>query len=84
MDIILNLYETLKTAKTFLRNLLLSEGLNKPVTCIITDGVMRFTLDIGEEIGVPVIYFRTISSCSFWSYFCMDKLVEAAECPFEG
>ncbi|KAL8102893.1 hypothetical protein AgCh_027427 [Apium graveolens] len=84
MEIILNLYESMKTAKTFFRNLLLSEGLIKPVTCIITDGVMRFTLDIGEEIGVPVIYFRTISGCSFWSYLCMNKLVEAGECPFKG
>lgn len=84
MNIVLNLYESMKTAKTFLRNLLLSEGLKKPVTCIITDGVMRFTLDIGKEIGVPVIYFRTISACSFWSYFCMNKLVEAEECPFKG
>ncbi|KAK1377974.1 UDP-glucosyl transferase 72B3 [Heracleum sosnowskyi] len=84
MDIILNLHESMKTAKAFLRNLLLCEGLKKPVTCIITDGVMRFTLDIGKEIGVPVIYFRTISACSFWSYFCMNKLIEAEECPFKG
>ncbi|WOH12439.1 hypothetical protein DCAR_0831943 [Daucus carota subsp. sativus] len=84
MDILLNLYNSLKTAKGFFRDLLVSEGLKNPVTCIITDGVMRFTLDVGEEIGVPVIYFRTISACSFWSYFCMNKLVEAAECPFKG
>lgn len=84
MNIVLNLYESLKTAKAFLRDLLLSGGLKKPVTCIITDGLMRFTLDVGKEIGVPVIYFRTISACSFWSYFCMNKLIEAAECPFKG
>lgn len=84
MDIILNLYESMKTAKTFLRDMLLREGLRKPVTCIITDGVMKFTLDVGKEIGVPVIYFRTISACSFWSYLCMNRVVEAAECPFKG
>ncbi|KAL1806177.1 hypothetical protein ACET3Z_029245 [Daucus carota] len=83
-DFIHNLYESMKTAKGFLRDLVISEGLKKPVTCIISDGVMRFTLDVGEEIGVPVMYFRTISACSFWSYFCMNKLVEAGECPFKG
>ncbi|KAL1806178.1 hypothetical protein ACET3Z_029246 [Daucus carota] len=84
MNIILNLYQSMKTSKGFLRDFLISQALKKPVTCIITDGVMSFTLDLGEEIGVPVIYFRTVSACSFWSYFCMNKLIEAKECPFTG
>nr|AKA44595.1 UGTPg25 [Panax ginseng] len=83
MDLVMNLFESLKTAKTFFKDLLIGEA-QKPVTCIISDGLMSFTLDLGEEIGIPIIYFRTISSCSFWAYFCMPKLVEAGELPLKG
>lgn len=83
-DLVLNLYETLKTTKSFLRDLLSGQGQTKPVTCLITDGLMKFTLDVGEDTGVPVIYFRTASACSFWTYFCADKVIEAGDCPFKG
>lgn len=84
IDIVLYLHESLKTAKTFLRDLLMGKAQTKPVTCLITDGLMKFTLDVGEETGVPVIYFRTVSACSFWAYFCADRVVEAGDCPFKG
>lgn len=84
LDLVLNLYESLKTTKSFLRDLLIGEAQTKPVTCVITDGLMKFTLDVGEELGVPVIYFRTASACSFWAYFCTDKVIEAGDCSFKG
>lgn len=84
IDLFMNLYESLKTAKPFFRELLVGQGQTKPVTCLIADGLMKFTLDLGEETGVPVIYFRTASPCSVWTYFCFDRLVEAGDCPFEA
>ncbi|KAH7568017.1 hypothetical protein JRO89_XS07G0215000 [Xanthoceras sorbifolium] len=36
-----------------------------PVTCIISDGFLPFTIKAGEEIGVPTVLFFTISACSF-------------------
>ncbi|KAL8119721.1 7-deoxyloganetic acid glucosyl transferase-like [Apium graveolens] len=84
MKLFLNLYESLKTVKPFLMDLLVGKGQTRPVTCLITDGLMKLTLDVGEETGVPVIYFRTASPCSVWTYFCLDKLIESRECPFGG
>ena len=84
IKIFLQLYESLKTVQPFLRDVLVGRGQARPVTCLITDGLMKFTLDVGEETRVPVVYFRTASAASFWAYFCSDKIVEGGECPFEG
>lgn len=84
VELFMNLYQSLQTVEPFLKDMLDGQGQTKPVTCLITDGLMKFTLDVGEETGVPVIYFRTAGTCSFWAYFCTDKLVEAGDCPFKG
>ncbi|KAK1364941.1 7-deoxyloganetic acid glucosyltransferase-like [Heracleum sosnowskyi] len=83
LQLFVSLYESLKTTKPFFRDLLSGQGQTGPVTCLITDGLMKFTLDVGEETGVPVIYFRTASPCSVWTYFCLDKLIESGDCPFQ-
>ncbi|RVW41373.1 7-deoxyloganetic acid glucosyltransferase [Vitis vinifera] len=55
-----------------------------PVTCIIADGIMGFAIDVGNEVGVPTISFRTSSPCAFWAYFSLPQLIEAGEVPFKG
>ena len=55
-----------------------------PVTCIIADGVMSFAIDIGNEVGIPTVWFRTISACAFLSYFSLPQLIESGEVPFKG
>ncbi|GAB2277242.1 hypothetical protein Dimus_011949 [Dionaea muscipula] len=54
-----------------------------PITCFIVDGAFAFCYDIAEEVGVPVIAFRTISACAFWVYFCIPKLIEDGVLPFK-
>ncbi|KAH6802328.1 hypothetical protein C2S51_033774 [Perilla frutescens var. frutescens] len=54
-----------------------------PVTCLIADGIFTFATDIAAEIGVPLLYFDTISPCGFWSYLCLPKLIESGEVPFK-
>ncbi|CAL5367979.1 unnamed protein product [Camellia sinensis] len=75
------------TAKPLLREMLVSHRrrLNgkKPVTCVIADGFLSFAIDVAEELGIPAISFRTSSTCNFWAYLCVDKLVEAGELPFD-
>ncbi|CAM8944978.1 unnamed protein product [Rhodiola kirilowii] len=39
-----------------------------PVTCIVSDGIMSFTLDAAEEIGVPIALMWTTSACGFLGY----------------
>ncbi|KAM4093872.1 hypothetical protein ACB094_06G151900 [Castanea mollissima] len=59
--------------KPIFREMLCSGQLNsatgQSVTCIIADGILSFPIDVGNEIGIPVIHFRIISACSFWVYF---------------
>ncbi|GFZ14948.1 UDP-glucosyl transferase 72B3 [Actinidia rufa] len=84
------LFSSLRTTvKPLFREMIVSSNRlsgedRRPVTCVVADGVLSFVLDLGEELGIPVIYFRTISACAFWSYFCIPKLVEAGELPFQG
>ncbi|KAA8534142.1 hypothetical protein F0562_031665 [Nyssa sinensis] len=88
-DRVMEIFDSLK-AKTrpLLKELLISDhfttGTWRPLTCIIADGILGFALDVAEEIGIPVIYFRTVSACAFWAYFCIPELIEAGELPFTG
>ncbi|KAL0375990.1 UNVERIFIED_CONTAM: 7-deoxyloganetin glucosyltransferase [Sesamum calycinum] len=36
-----------------------------PVTCIVSDAIMTFSVTAAHEIGVPVVCFRTTNACSF-------------------
>ena len=42
-----------------------SSSSGPPVTCIVADGVMSFTLDAAEKFGVPEVLFWTTSACGF-------------------
>ncbi|KAJ6350312.1 hypothetical protein OIU78_006474 [Salix suchowensis] len=55
-----------------------------PVNCIIGDGVLGFTGDVAIEVGVPIIYFRTVSACSFWAYFSIPDIIEGGQLPIRG
>ncbi|KAJ4967278.1 hypothetical protein NE237_019127 [Protea cynaroides] len=47
-----------------------------PVTCIVSDGAMSFTLQIAEEIGVPEVLLWMIRTCSFLAYMHYPHLIE--------
>nr|DAD28356.1 TPA_asm: hypothetical protein HUJ06_029824 [Nelumbo nucifera] len=86
---LVELFDSLKlTSIPLLREMLVSNrwgsDVRPPVTCIIADGLLSFTIDVAEELNIPIISFRTTSACSFWAYFCIPKLVEAGELPFGG
>ncbi|KAM4093874.1 hypothetical protein ACB094_06G152100 [Castanea mollissima] len=71
--------------KPLFKEMMLSGQLNsatgQSVTCIITDGSLSFPIDVGNELGILVIHFRTISACSFWAYFYIQDMIEAGELP---
>ncbi|KAJ8747351.1 hypothetical protein K2173_012931 [Erythroxylum novogranatense] len=48
------------------------------------DGTSEFVLESAIEIGIPVIHFRTVSACSYWSYFCIPDMIKAGELPIKG
>ncbi|KAL0382065.1 UNVERIFIED_CONTAM: 7-deoxyloganetic acid glucosyl transferase [Sesamum calycinum] len=59
-------------------------GARRRVSCLIMDGVLSFTTSVVEEMGIPYIYFRTISACAFWPFFCIQEIMDAGEIPFKG
>ncbi|KAL7206115.1 hypothetical protein ACSBR2_018926 [Camellia fascicularis] len=61
--------------------MLISDRLNyefeRLVTCIIVDEIMCFTIDMAEEVGIPIISFCT-------TFFNIRKLIETDELPLRG
>lgn len=67
-----------------LRRMLAPGGMSKAVNCFIVDGILNFAHDVADEVGIPVVYFDTISPCGLWTYFCLQKLIDSGEAPFDG
>ncbi|KAI4321130.1 hypothetical protein MLD38_034551 [Melastoma candidum] len=54
-----------------------------PVTCIVSDAVMSFTLDAAEELGVPEVLLWTASACGFMGYVQYRRLIEEGYTPLK-
>ncbi|KAE8715411.1 7-deoxyloganetin glucosyltransferase [Hibiscus syriacus] len=54
-----------------------------PVSCIVSDGCMSFTLDAAEELGVPEVLFWTTSACGFLGYVHYRQLKEKGYTPLK-
>ncbi|QHN94189.1 7-deoxyloganetin glucosyltransferase [Arachis ipaensis] len=54
-----------------------------PVSCIVSDGVMSFTLIAAEELGIPEVLFWTMSASGFLCYLHCDQLIEKGITPFK-
>ncbi|KAI3470881.1 hypothetical protein Pfo_027544 [Paulownia fortunei] len=76
------------TTKPQFRNVLKSRALicngRAPLTCIVADGIMSFTIDIAKDFELPTILFRPFSATCFWTLFCVPKLIQAGELPLRG
>ncbi|XP_020216959.1 7-deoxyloganetic acid glucosyltransferase [Cajanus cajan] len=70
-------------AKPHIKHIVLSA---KPtLTCFIGDGVFgALTVDVANEVSIPIIHFRTISASCFWTYFCVPKLFQSNQLPIRG
>ncbi|XP_058194055.1 7-deoxyloganetin glucosyltransferase-like [Rhododendron vialii] len=54
-----------------------------PVTCIVSDGFMSFTITAGEELGIPVVVFFTLSACGFMGFYQFRNLLERGLTPLK-
>ncbi|KAM7486952.1 hypothetical protein LguiA_002961 [Lonicera macranthoides] len=54
-----------------------------PVTCIISDRIMSFTVSVAEELGIPEVLFWTTSACGFYGYVQYPNLVERGLTPLK-
>lgn len=55
-----------------------------PVSCIISDGSMTFTIKAAKELGIPEAQFWTTSACGFMAYLHFDELIRGGIVPFKG
>ncbi|PIA52246.1 hypothetical protein AQUCO_01000248v1 [Aquilegia coerulea] len=83
------LWESLKTnCLVPFRNLIINKLNNSynlpPVSCIIYDGVMSFTLDVAQELGIPAVLFWTTSACGFMGYLEFPNLPQEGLIPLKG
>ena len=60
--------------KPILREMLVN--IKPTVDCIIGDGVLGLILDVADELGIPIIQFRTVSASSIWVYFSIPYMIE--------
>ncbi|KAH7683484.1 7-deoxyloganetin glucosyltransferase protein [Dioscorea alata] len=55
-----------------------------PVSCIVSDGVMSFTLDAAKQLGVPEVLFWTTSACGFMGYLHYQHLIDQGLVPLKS
>lgn len=55
-----------------------------PVTCIVSDGAMSFTVNAAEKFGVPCVHLWTPSACGFVCYTQYHKIMEKGLAPLKG
>ncbi|KAG4948284.1 hypothetical protein JHK84_041733 [Glycine max] len=58
-------------------------GLIPPVTCLVSDGGMTFTIEAAHELGVPNVLFWPASACCFLSIINFPALVEKGLTPLK-
>uniref|UniRef100_A0A9I9CGH9 Glycosyltransferase n=2 Tax=Cucumis melo TaxID=3656 RepID=A0A9I9CGH9_CUCME len=69
--------------KPLFRELLLSyKNGTSPITCVITDLIFRFPMDVAQELGIPVFCFSTFSARFLFLYFSIPKLLEDGQIPY--
>ncbi|KDP41397.1 hypothetical protein JCGZ_15804 [Jatropha curcas] len=54
-----------------------------PVSCIVSDGVMSFTVDAAQELCIPLVLFWTTSACGFMGYVQYRQLIERGLSPLK-
>lgn len=55
-----------------------------PVSCIISDGVMAFTIKASQQFGLPNLLFWTHSACGFMGFKELKNLMERGLTPLKG
>ncbi|KAM3373194.1 hypothetical protein ACQJBY_019905 [Aegilops geniculata] len=68
--------------KNLLRDLNSVAGV-PPVSCVVADGVMSFSMDAAVELGVPCVLFWTASACGFMGYRNIQFLLDEGFTPLK-
>lgn len=55
-----------------------------PVSCVVADGVMTFTLQASQELGIPNVLFWTFGAGGFVGFKLLVDLMNRGITPFKG
>nr|XP_011467653.1 PREDICTED: 7-deoxyloganetin glucosyltransferase-like isoform X2 [Fragaria vesca subsp. vesca] len=66
-----------------LLNKLNGANMNLPVTSIVSDGFMTFTITVAEELGIPIAHFFALAAVGFMSLKSIPTLVEKGFAPLK-
>ncbi|XAR57513.1 7-deoxyloganetin glucosyltransferase [Bertholletia excelsa] len=56
---------------------------NPPVTCIVSDAVMPFTVTAAQELGIPVAVYWTFPACAFMGFYQYPALIKRGLAPLK-
>ncbi|KAL3514159.1 hypothetical protein ACH5RR_026876 [Cinchona calisaya] len=54
-----------------------------PITCIVSDGCLSFTLEVAEELSIPNVLLWTHGACGIMAYASFHQLVEKGLTPLK-
>ncbi|KAF5197055.1 Glycosyltransferase, partial [Thalictrum thalictroides] len=54
-----------------------------PVTCIVSDAAMPFTIPVAAEFNIPNVFFYVFAACSTSAFLHIRNLVEQGRIPFK-
>ena len=57
---------------------------NPPITCLVSDVFMRFTITAAEELGLPIVMLVTMSACGYMGFKQLHDLREKGFLPLKG
>ncbi|XP_047077739.1 7-deoxyloganetin glucosyltransferase-like isoform X3 [Lolium rigidum] len=60
-----------------------AEG-HPPVTCVISDVIMGFSMDAAKELGLPYVQLSTASAVSYLAYHHYNLLIDRGIFPLKG
>ena len=55
-----------------------------PVTCIVADGIMNFTLDAAQELGLPEVVLETTNASASMCFLQYAHVIEKGLVPLKG
>jgi hypothetical protein len=68
----------------FLMKLNAGTSNNPPVTCIISNSLMQFTVTFAQELRIPIVMLFTILACSLMGFIQVPHLREKGLTPLKG
>ncbi|XP_061954620.1 7-deoxyloganetin glucosyltransferase-like isoform X2 [Populus nigra] len=57
---------------------------NPPMTCLVSDVFMRFTITAAEELGLPLVMLVTMSACGYMGFKQLHDLQEKGFLPLKA